>query len=553
MGVEPRKLSVASRNRFVPRHGLIFIGVAATFWLVSIAVTIHRVLTFGRGGFALTYDDVVYARVGQSLYLGPPDASLLSRFTDWVSNIPHAPVTEFAAFAAHALPIPAPQSIYVLSSVIAALLLLALTCVIIENWGARFLLAGILGLSPLGYVLADEYRPDLWFTLIAAIALAGNVPYRLGPNRAAVISPTITALLSLSLIFIKPSWLALAGGTTIAAGTGAVIASLLQRSDLAPQMRRKWLTAIALYALGVLIWWVWLRSQFLDYVSAVLKDPYRLSGSGSEAVSESLRGGLAYLQVVGDLLLPAAAIVAILLAWALVRTNERSQLLIAIALSAILPAAAAANLAATWYSRHPSQFQGLFSLILLVIWILLLGSTAIRFLIASSAFHLSRRAGAWMTPLAFLIGLALLVNSPSDLTYPEVTRLPDAPVVAISNAIAKDCLENNVCSGNEIPMRILVGFAEDVNNSGIEYYTNAAGAPTLVAGADMNAISSEQIAAASSDFDYIVTRSADYPANKLPLNQIQDELTAILKNDSDFQVVQDEGVPPAYVIFRKRT
>ena len=72
----------------------------------------------------------------------------------------------------------------------------------------------------------------------------------------------------------------------------------------------------------------------------------------------------------------------------------------------------------------------------------------------------------------------------------------------------------------------------------------------MVQGADMNADSAPEVAAALDSVDLVVVRTEDYLANGLPLNTLQDELVGILDADPSFTRPATPGAPDGYAVFR---
>ena len=499
-------------------------------------------LSSGRAGSSLIYDDVVYGLAGQEIAIRARGEGIAASLLGWLIGSPHAPFNEFVSILVHLIALDNSALLYVANGIVAAWFAYALAAYVSIQRQTRLLAATLLTLTPAWLWGVNEFRPDVFFALLACLALAYTLFGR----------PTSTGLkeayqsgilLAITLFFLKPSWAALAMIVLCAVLAIGLLRLLFARSPLG-QVVTPSNVAMFGFASGLLGFWYWWigKRHFFDYVFNTLEREWTVTQSGFEAITASLQGVLSpasfWLLVSSGLV--TAFVAGLLLVW----SDRRGFLIRKLAEIGIAFLVPSLVLLATFVSAHPSIFQGrLFVLTLLVP------------LLALWRLILTDRVGTH--PFRNSLGLSLfgafsiffMLAGPGLSTPKEFLR-PDSVPERISRVIATHA-ENGCLPNRGSSPSVLVAFYETVSAEGILYHLRGSSGllNAKILTPDPAAFELSAIANPLNQADYLVVRDSDYVHNGLPVNLLQDELfLAAEKHFNLVEVVEAEDIG-SYAVF----
>ena len=504
--------------------------IGAVFLLaIAYVSALAKMRTYGRMGSEMTYDDVVYALKGLDFAEAIIASGFVRAFAFSITNV-HAPMSEMIASISAVLFGASTTGVYFLNSLWVTSLSVALCLVVFWNRRVPALLAAALFLlSPLGFFLLDQFRPDPSYALLASIlaAYSGALISTSGviTNRQGLILVTIVAL----LFYSKPSMFVMSG----------VIAIL---TCLTICIYRRWILRKALFerktALLSLGAFAGLMTPFgLLLLPRQIRYVYEnMLGASSdvwttygpvEAVVVSVRQAVAALFSSLSLFGLILGIIVLLIGAAFLRTPPGR------AVPAVVAGVAACGPVAM--TRSPSVFFGLIPVMLLLTGVSVLTVDTWRQFEGSYLLRGNTVFPRIWLVLSTSVAAAFLVTTavPPKYPVPEGLRAPYLVNQRLLESAILQCSQKSACeqsstSRGETPA-ILVTTAAEVSPDSFKWVAGLNGwKPNVLALPFL--VREEQIDTYLEEVDFVVVLGdeAQYVNPNLPVHQVQTELRRYL-------------------------
>ena len=167
-----------------------------------------RLNQFGRFNSEMTYDDVGYAAEGHHFYEIFIRGGFFELIVFFVNNPPHAPISSLMAFFIFLFSTPSNFAIYAFNAFCVGILLFGIVAKMkIVSTEVSFIVASFLWLSPLGFFLSSNFRPDILFALLVGffVYISNSLSvknYSENPN----IHWWLVGAISL-MLYVKPSFI----------------------------------------------------------------------------------------------------------------------------------------------------------------------------------------------------------------------------------------------------------------------------------------------------------------------------------------------------------
>ena len=562
--------SRVSESRFFSRVTIVLTILAALTWVIMLLWQVSTVLHRGRGSYDLGYDDVVYALVGKRTVAEVVERGFLQALTEWVASPPHAPFLEAYSISVQAIFGPDQQALYLSLSVLLALGSFAFGYAIGTTWLIRFAVAAVVAASPLGYLTANEFRPDVFYVLAAmcAIAFTARAALNSVPAREAsrFMPPVCVGVM---LLFLKPPWILLTVGIFL----GMLSAIVIYGFGVAMSSRPGERTACFMVTLWKVIhrplllvafvgvaWIFWLGTSTYDYLFGARDHPYFFAASPTGALQETYESTMVYL---GTSAVPAIyfAISAsvVLAGFLVVRCRLGGRQAIDLALLTTPIVSVAFVVAATAAAEHPSPFQGIYIYGVIAASV----ATSLGYLALRGArilpTHL-RRAATLLAGIVLLASVGLFVHSGAPTRgIPPMFADPFRAETRVAHAITEACPRPmRVASANDSSreVSVLVAPIEDMSWEGVAYYLpdeSTSGSGFFVTAPDSMTANPATLIALAKQFDFVVVRSTNYVANRIPSNMLLQDLHEALLNDSTYRQLP-AGLPDdSYSVFARQS
>lgn len=172
------------------------------------AVTLLRSVFLGRASGDIGYDDVSYLLSSYRRAEILTEKGTVGFLIDLVQNPPHSFFIEILGATVFSLVGPIHQALYAVHVIIIGLLVLSASKIFLEKTGPAvpYFFSSLFLLSPLGYFLSSQLRPDPTYSLVLAIIIGGWGSAQLMQKKELKKSTTWVAVALSSLLYIKPSF-----------------------------------------------------------------------------------------------------------------------------------------------------------------------------------------------------------------------------------------------------------------------------------------------------------------------------------------------------------
>ena len=525
-------------------------------------------MTTGRGSADVFYDDSSYILVGETLTRLVDSAGWFPAMGRWLLAPPHTPWSEGIAFATYRWFDSSPNAVYVVNSILSTIIIVILSCALCKKWYLRFAVSALLIASPLGYLLSNEFRPDIPYAFVASYVLIATANSLTGKSGRKCPRTWVPPMVGMCLLFlIKPTYF------PISFLVFAIVFTSSACCLLSGAARRRFDT-LALPVAGVLFVLIWLflyAFPLYEYtIVAGVQSPYRTTSGHLVAVTDSFSQAWTYI---GDqwkiwYLLPLAfAAIITISACSFLRTRGRLR---RPSLWLLLPAGVGLfSMFATGVSKHSSPFQGLFALVLVLVSAL----ATVLFVLRPT---LTLRSPA-VAVMVLLLSGALITSAmyKSPIVYPQEHSMPVRATESIARIIKSSCESAPSCArliSGDNHVVVLETLMADLNPQQLNIYLLDEGLPsTVVAPPEHIQRASDvqklfQLGTANAkgtttNFlpgifrdatpQFVVTGAANYPYNGVPLNMVQEELNHYLVASSDWKEVKLPQDIHSYRLFQR--
>lgn len=451
---------ISSVNKFSP----------LLFLFSSLFFSINRTLSFGRASAIATYDDISYISAGAELcknYLKNGQDAILH----WISQPPHSISYEFIAFLGNCSSKYSQNSVYLMAMIINAFLLAAVILIWIQNYQGSLIITSFVILSPLGYTILDQFRPDLQYSIIFFGIL--GIIRRMHDGEGSIDKLVIYNLFGLILLFIvKPTWFAYSFILLVF----SIFVIRIKKFKF--KTKTKKIIILQLISLSLVVSSYIRHIYNYVFVWALQERKSTLADSGISAVLQSIKWGVEYVSWPFIRVLALAYIIIIF-------TNIRKSIYLRnyknfdykfyfLNFCLLIP---------VLISRHPSPFEGLF---LILVSTLFISIKIVSFLLTNN-WNIKRISKYTIKGLMFF-GLMFIA------TLPPVSTTPigeSAEPILITKRIATEI--NTICNA-EVKcqsldrIKVMVGVITDVTPQGMNFYAVSA-KPEIMA--DSNLMTNE--------------------------------------------------------------
>ena len=567
----PRVSGAARGSALVSAWRVALTAVAGLVWVAALVLQARVVITRGRGSYDLGYDDVVYALAGKRAVAGVASDGFSTTVGDWVGTPPHAPFLEAYSFVVQWIFGAQQDALYVSLAALLGVGTILFATAFAATWFMRFAIAAALAASPLGFLTTNEYRPDVFYVLIAMSTIAYTARMVLRGSHGhpgARFLPSVC--LGVALLFLKPPWILLTVGTFIGLLAAVIVFSLRGAvgdgiGDRARGfLRTLWVTVrlpALLLLVAAVVWSFWLGRSTYDYLFGARDHPYFFAASASEALHQTYDSTMAYLggtAITGIYVALCIAVGIVVLLIAHFGFGRRQVIdLVAVCMPLL---SIVFVILATAAAQHPSPFQGIFIYGVLAV----VSTSVLAYCLIGGRRILPSR---FRYPTTVLTGLVLMgiaglffLHGQPVRGVPALFASPYRAETSVARAIAAACAprsdataESSMGTGE---VTVLVAPIEDMAWEGVEYYlpeTAAAGRTFVVRSPNPMISASDELIALAESTDFVVVSPNNYEANRIPSNLLLHDLYEGLLRDPEYGEVPT-GLPAnSYAVFQKRT